>query len=264
MATAAAAAAVAPRGPILTLRFQGAAPPPHPPVTDPTPDEQFEIDLAAKARQQAEKDAAAAATAAAGSASGTTLGAIGGFFSKAVAVVDKAVGDAHSSGERQVREWERKQGEEKFTLNFPELVAAGAKFVVQYSATVMHQGQQVSGTVFISSTHLAFASDTIKDAFPLSTIASIQRSVALKTAENGPPFIMPIPAPHVLPSCIQFFMVDTKVLQFLEFDNIAAKAGAALTTTVKGRPIDRFYNWSDHWWRKSVQIPVPGVTYASY
>lgn len=252
--------APAQRGPLITLRYNQVAPPPHAPCVDPTPDEMFEIEMAAKARNQQERDMKEASKPEDASA----LGKIGGFFSKAASVIDKAATDVHDSSERKVREWERKQGEEKFTLNFPELAAAGDKFIVHYGAHVMHQGQQIAGTVFVSNGYFCFTSETLKEAFPFRAVASIQRSVALKTADNGPPFIMPIPAPHVLANCIQFFMTDLRVLQFLDFDNVAAKVAQGVTTTVKGKPIDRFYNWVDHCWRRATPVPVPGVQYASY
>ena len=189
------------RDPILTLRYNGAAPPPHPPCTEPTPDEQFELELQNRARQQQEKEAAEASK----PKDDSTMGKIGGFFSKAANAVESAAASAHDSSERKVRQWDHEQGEKNFTVNFPELVAAGAKFVTHYSAAVMHKGQKISGTIFISTTHLAFVSETLKDAFALSQIASVQRSCALKTVDNGPPFIMPIPAPQVRPNCIQFF-----------------------------------------------------------
>lgn len=248
------------REPILTLRFNGAAPPPHPPCTDPTPDEQFEIEVANRARIQAEKDAAEASKPKDDSA----MGKIGGFFNKAAAVVEKAATNATDSSERKVRQWDFEQGEKNFTVNFPELVAAGAKFVTHYTGAVMHKGQKIPGTIFIASTHVAFVSDTLKDAFALAHIASIQRSCALKTVDNGPPFIMPIPAPQVMPNCIQFFMVDLRVIQFLEFDNVSDKTAQALSSYVKGRPVDRFYNFVDHMWRRATAVPVPGVTYATY
>lgn len=248
------------RGPILTLRYNGAAPPPHAACTEPTPDEQFEMALAERARQQAEKDAQLASA----PPPQDTLGKLGGFFGKAVQAVEKAADGARDSSERKVRDWEHEQGEKQFTVNFPELVAAGAKFITHYSAAVMHKGQKISGSIFISSSHIAFVSDELKDSFSLGQIASIQRSCALKTIENGPPFIMPIPAPQVLPNCIQFFMTDFRVIQFLEFDNISAKTAQALSSYVRGRPVDRFYNWVDHTWRKNTQVPVPGVQYASY
>lgn len=243
---------------ILTLRFNGAAPPPHPPCTEPTPDEQFELEMATRARQQAEKEAATNSK----PKDESTFGKIGGFLSKAATVVENVAASAHDSSERKVRQWDFEQGEKNFTVNFPELVAAGAKFITHYTAAVMHKGVKITGTIFISTTHLAFVSETLKDAFALSQIASIQRSCALKTVENGPPFIMPIPAPQVRPNCIQFFMCDLKVVQFLEFDNYSDKTAQALSNYVKGKPVDRFYNWVDHMWRRNTPVPVPGVQYA--
>jgi hypothetical protein len=169
-----------------------------------------------------------------------------------------AVHSLQGGGERALRDRDHKQGEEKFALNFPELVSAGDRFIVQYAASVMSKGQPVSGHILLTNRHLCFVNLTTKDAIPLDTIVSIQPSVALKTFHDGLSYFMPIPKNYVMPDSIQLFVSDHKVLQFLDFDTIVDKVTPG---PCHCRNIDMFYNWIDHQWRRTVRVPVEGVQY---
>ena len=217
--------------------------------------------------QQQQRDVARAQEEQSDAAQGKSKGA----FSKLVKVAQK-VGTAvehtavslTSKGEASMRGFVEKRDQERFTINFPDIAALGESVVCDYSAKVMHQGQKVGGTFQVTRRFLLFYSDTLREVIPLNEIASIQRSVALETVDNGPPFIMPIPAPHVIADTLQIFTTKQQVFQFMHFDTLAGKAGQALTTSVRGKPIDRAYNFLDHMWRGCVQVPLPGYQYAYY
>lgn len=256
------------RGPVVTLRYQGGPPPPHPPCTEPTPEEEYQMHEAQRQQALAQKDMALEATERAPAPPASTGG--GAFFkltklaTTVAHVVEKTASNVHATGEAKVRALVHQQNQERFERNFPELVQAGDQLITDFTCKVMSQGVKVSGNVQLTNRHLCFVADTVKDVIPLQEIASIQRSIALETVDNGPPFIMPVPAPHVIPDTLQLFTTKQQVYQFLNFESTAGKAGQVLTSTVKGRPIDRCYNFIDHAWRAAVPVPVPGVQYAQY
>jgi hypothetical protein len=252
------------RGPLVTLRYQGGPPPPHPPVTEPTPTEEYQMAEAQRQSALAQKEQAEAAPA-------PPAAAGGGAFFKAVKLATQAANkvtavasNVHAMGEEKVRALVHQQNAERFERNFPELVQAGDQLITDYACKAMSQGIRVNGNLQITTRHIVFISDAIKDVIPFQECASIQRSVALETVDNGPPYIMPVPAPHVIPDCLQIFTTTQKVYQFLAFESHIGKAGQVLTSTVKGKPIDRCYNFMDHSWRAAVPVPLPGVQYAQY
>uniref|UniRef100_A0A7S1LDT5 GRAM domain-containing protein n=1 Tax=Neobodo designis TaxID=312471 RepID=A0A7S1LDT5_NEODS len=256
------------KSPAVTLRYQGGPPPPHPPVTEPTPTEEYQMAEAQRQAALAQKDQALQAEA---QAPAPAQGGGGGGFFKVVKMataaahkVSTVASNVHAMGEEKVRALSHQHNQERFEKNFPELVQAGDTLITDYSCKIMSQGVKVSGNLQITNRHLLFVSDAIKDVIPFAEIASIQRSVALETIDNGPPYIMPVPAPHVIPDCLQIFTTTQKVYQFLAFESTIGKAGAVLTSTIKGKPIDRCYNFLDHAWRAAVPVPLPGVQYAQY
>jgi hypothetical protein len=249
------------RVPIVTLRYAGAPPYPHPQVLDPTPDEEYQrveqarqASIAQKDQEARERDAKPA--------SGGFMGKLGKIAGSVATAVEKTSIEAHSKGEAQLRQMEHQRNLERFAINFPELVNAGDSLITDYSCKVMHQGMQISGNLQITTRHVLFISTGLKEIIPLNEVASVQLSVALETLDNGPPFIMTIPAPNVLADCIQLFTVRQQLFQFLSFQSTAGGAGSLITTSIKGRTIDRAYNFLDHAWRGAVQVPLPGVQYA--
>lgn len=255
-----------PKTPAITLRYQGGPPPPHPPVTEPTPTEEYQMAEAQRQAALAQREQANDAAQPAPSPSGG-----GGAFFKAVKLATAAANkvtavasNVHAAGEEKVRALIHQQNQERFERNFPELVQAGEQLITDYTCRIMSQGVKVTGNMQITTRHVVFVGETIKDVIPFAEIASIQRSVALDTIDNGPPYIMPIPAPHVIPDCLQIFTTTQKVYQFLAFESTAGRAGQVLTSTIKGKPIDRCYNFMDHAWRAAVPVPLPGVQYAQY
>jgi hypothetical protein len=255
------------KSPAVTLRYQGGPPPPHPPVTEPTPTEEYQMAQAQRQAALEQKDQALAAESAAPAPAG---GGGGGFFkvvkmaTAAAHKVTTVASNVHAMGEDKVRALVHQQNQERFEKNCPELVQAGDTLITDYTCKIMSQGVKVSGNLQITTRHLIFISEAIKDVIPFAEIASIQRSVALDTIDNGPPYIMPVPAPHVIPDCLQIFTTTQKVYQFICFESTVGKAGAVLTSTIKGKPIDRCYNFMDHSWRAAVPVPLPGVQYAQY
>lgn len=254
------------RGPVVTLRFQGGAPPPHPPVVEPTPDEEYQNYEANRAAQQQQRDMArdAQLTQQQQQGGGGAFFKISKFATSVAAVMEKTAGDIHAKGEAQVRQLAREKNQERFVAGFPELVQAGDQLICDFSCKVLSQGHKVSGNLQVTTRHICFISETVRDIIPLQEIASIQRSVALETVDNGPPFIMPIPAPHVIADTLQLFTVRMQVFQFVEFESTFSKAGTVLTSTIKGRAVDRLYNFLDHAWRSATAVPLPGFSYAAY
>lgn len=254
------------RGPIITLRFAGPPPPPHPPCLDPTPEEEYARSEAIRQQQLQQKELERQQQVQQTEKSGG-----GGAFFKvaklagAVAhVVEKAAGDVHAKGEASVRELAHSKNQQRFVENFPELAQSGDQLITDYTCRVMSQGQQFSGHLQVTTRNLCFCSESLREIIPLQEIASIQKSIALETLDNGPPFIMPIPAPNVLPDTLQVFTVRQQIFQFMHFESTIAKVGQVMTSTIKGRPVDRAYNFLDHAWRASVQVPLPGLQYAAY
>jgi hypothetical protein len=178
--------------------------------------------------------------------------------------VEKTGSDVASKTEAQLRQMEQQRNVDRFTASFPELVMAGDNLITDYACKVMHQGMQVSGNLQITNRNVCFVSDSLKDIIPFSEIASIQRSLALETVDNGPPFIMAIPAPHVLPDTLQLYTVRQALFQFLGFQSIVGGAGSVMTSSIKGRAIDRCYNFMDHAWRAATPVPLPGIQYSQY
>jgi hypothetical protein len=249
------------RVPIVTLRYAGAPPYPHPQVLDPTPDEEYQRVEQARQASIAQKDQEARERDAKPSGGGF-MGKLGKIAGSVATAVEKTSIEAHSKGEAQLRQMEHQRNLERFTINFPELVNAGDSLITDYSCKVMHQGMQISGNLQITTRHVLFLSTGLKEIIPLNEVASIQLSVALETLDNGPPFIMTIPAPNVLADCLQLFTVRQQLFQFLSFQSTTGSAGSLITTSIKGRTIDRAYNFLDHAWRGAVQVPLPGVQYA--
>ena len=254
------------RTPIMTLRFNGGAPPPHPPCTDPTPDEEYQIHQAQKVEQQQQREIARQQSLATQEQEkkGSAFFKVAKLASTVGSAVGKLADDVHSSAEEKVRNMNQKANGDRFAHNFPELVAAGETLICDYKCRVLSQGQSHSGHIQLTAHYLLFTSESLRDIIPLNEIASIQRSVSLETVDNGPPFIMPIPAPHVLPDTLQVFNTKQQVFQFLAFESTLAKVGSAVTSSIRGRPVDRAYNFLDHAWRRAVQVPLPGYQYAQY
>lgn len=247
------------RGCIQALHYTGLAPEPLPACADPTPDQQVEIALAKGEREAKEKQAAEAERA---TGNETAMARLGNALSSAAASVGHAVHSLVESGERTLIERDRKSGLDLFNLNFPELAQAGDKFVAAYSAGVMSKGQQQWGNVILTEKHVCFTGPHIKDAIPLNAIVSIQPSVAVPTSTGGAPFFMAVPHERVAAECIQLFLNDHRLIQLLGFDTVASRIASHVSEHVKGRPIDRFYNWIDHLWRRAVRVPIQDVQYA--
>lgn len=257
---------IVPKGPIITLRYGGAPPAPHPPCTDPTPDEEFHRQEYLRQQMLAQKDAERQAKHAQEEqkTGGSAFFKVAKLASSVAAVVEKTAGDIHSKSEEKIRQLNYQRNQERFQTEFADLAMAGDVLACAYTCKVMHQGQRITGDILITNRNVCFVSDSLREVMPLQEIASVQKSLALDTLDNGPPFIMPIPAPNVLCDCLQIFTVRQQLFQFLSFESTLAKVGAAMTTTIKGRAVDRAYNFLDHTWRAAVQVPLPGVQYAQY
>eukprot|EP01059_Diplonema_ambulator_P015805 TRINITY_DN27009_c0_g1_i1.p1 TRINITY_DN27009_c0_g1~~TRINITY_DN27009_c0_g1_i1.p1 ORF type:complete len:280 (+),score=65.37 TRINITY_DN27009_c0_g1_i1:58-840(+) len=245
---------------LLTLTYNGPVPYPHRAVTEPTPDDQY-AEHVSKAEEEAKaRDAAFAAEQE--KAKSSSGGAMGKFsmFAKGVAHnMSKGATQLHDAVEAKVRQETKERDMNKFKTQFPD--QAGSKYFCVYACKVMNNGQLLAGELFVSSTHLCFSSGPLRVVMPWSSILTIQRSVVLPTVSKGPPYILPIPAEHVIPQCLQLYTSDMKIYQFLDFSNATTTASAHLTSTVTGTSLERCYNFMDHAWRAACTVPQPGANY---
>lgn len=273
--------------PLMTLSMGGQPlPPPVAPITDPTPGEQYEANQRRLADQAASHDQAAtrsrdAASASAGGGGGF-FGKVSGMASSAASSVQKAATEAQASTEAALKKQVEERDNKRFAETFADVVQSTTppqQLISCNSCKVMHQGQTISGEVYLCSTHLCFSgklnTQPIKEAIPLAQIASLQPSVVLPTSksgrgdqggclDDGPPFIIPVPAPAVVPTCIQVFTADGRIIQLYDFDSKAVKAAGVVSAAVTGNAWGRFYNWLDHTWRQVVPDGRhTGVTYQS-
>ena len=127
----------------------------------------------------------------------------------------------------------------------------------------MHSGQKIDGTLFVSTTHVAFASKVgVREEIPYPEISSVQPSLALPTSragdgkEDSPPYIMPVPDTNVLGDCIQIFANTGALYQFLLFDDRVINAAKHTTSSISGSAYERAYNWLDHMWRSATPVPA--------
>lgn len=262
--------------PLLTLSMAGQPlPPPAQPVTDPTPQEQYEQEMQNKqAKAQAHEAEAVRSRGEATKQETGFFGKVGAFAKAAGESAQKAATEAHASGEAALRKQMDERDHARFVEKFVDICSATTppqQLISCNGCKAMHQGKSVPGEAFLCSTHLCFSGEMkteagvqpIKDAIPIQSIASLQPSVVLPTSasgrgdqsgclEDGPPFIIPVPAASVVPTCIQVFTVDGRIIQLYEFDNKAVKAGALVTSSISGNAWGRFYNWLDHTWRTAV------------
>eukprot|EP01064_Diplonema_japonicum_P017891 TRINITY_DN2632_c0_g7_i1.p1 TRINITY_DN2632_c0_g7~~TRINITY_DN2632_c0_g7_i1.p1 ORF type:complete len:262 (+),score=36.52 TRINITY_DN2632_c0_g7_i1:61-846(+) len=247
---------------LIVLKYSGPPPKPVEAVATPTPDEEYEICIEEqKARSaQAHEDSVKAREEA--SKTKSMMGKLGGFTKSALTTMGDAVDKAHASTESMARGQLTSRNQQQFVQEFPAL-AENSKYVCAYGCKVMHSGQKIEGTAFVCSTAVAFTSKIgIRDTFPLNEIASLSPSVALPTSkamngkEDSPPYILPLPHPSVQGNCLQLFTTDSKIIQFLEFNDMLVSASKQVTSSVKGTAYDRLYNFLDHAWRAYVQVPL--------
>lgn len=103
----------------------------------------------------------------------------------------------------------------------------------------------------------------IKQVIPLSSVACVLPSVTLDTVGRLPPFFLPLPAETVQATALQVYVTaGNKLYQFLAFDSLISRASGRLSDTVKGTALDRAYNYLDHAWRETVEVPLKDVEYA--
>lgn len=247
--------------PVTTLHYQGPPPYPHPEVTAGTPDEQYQQYVRQQETEHQQREAALAEEK---SRSTENQGALGklGMFAKAMGhTVQKASSQFHGSVEAKVRQETQARDRKRWQDNFPEQAAAGSEWIADYSCKVMNNGKAFAGSVVVTTTHVNWLGPDLKDSYPLLDILSIVRSVDLPTVDNGPPYILPVPALHVIPTCLQIFTCKMQVVQFLEFKNATTMVAEHTTGSLSGTPLERFYNFLDHSWRRAGGGPRKDVEY---
>eukprot|EP00759_Apiculatamorpha_spiralis_P015673 PhF_6_TR22287/c0_g1_i1/m.31530 len=251
--------------PLVTLVYTGTPPHPFPPVTDPTPEEAYLQAESEKQIQRAEKDVRHAQQqqqpAKGFLASATKL------VSQVSHVVEQKADELSSVAEKKIRDHMDSKDQQTFLLEFPQLASAGEKLVCAYQCKVMHQGLKVPGTVLVTNQSLLFTSELFKDIVLLNDIVSLQPSFAMKTFHDGPPYILSIPIPSVIPNCLQVFTNSRKqIFQFLDVTGAVPQPAVKVWSgpdSLKGTPVERLYNFVDHVWRAAVgTVPVPKVQYA--
>eukprot|EP01061_Rhynchopus_euleeides_P005596 TRINITY_DN14813_c0_g1_i1.p2 TRINITY_DN14813_c0_g1~~TRINITY_DN14813_c0_g1_i1.p2 ORF type:complete len:264 (+),score=80.91 TRINITY_DN14813_c0_g1_i1:117-908(+) len=252
---------------LITLKFNGPPPQPVAPVSDLTPEEQFKRHLEEQGQRSKEAQEDAVRTREQAGKESTMMGKLGKHAKSTMTQLSDATAKTHSSIETTTRDQLEKREKSQFQTEFPTL-AQTAEHKCAYTCKAMHSGQKMEGTLYVASTHIAFAAKGgVKEEIPLADIASVQPSLALKTSkagdgkEDGPPYIMPVPDPVVQGDCIQIFARSGNLYQFLEFDNMGVSAAQHATSTIKGNAYDRCYNWLDHTWRAATPVPAPDVQY---
>ncbi|KAJ9460938.1 hypothetical protein DIPPA_34022 [Diplonema papillatum] len=244
-----------------TLTFDGPVPYPHKAVTDPNPDEHYEEWAKRQETDIKERDAAFEREQAQKAAADTS--ALGKFsmFAKGVAHnVSKAGTQIHGAVESKVRQEAKEREKNIWKRAFPS--QQEATYHCSYTAKAMHAGHTLNGDITICSTHFNFRNNTHQESIPLADILTIQRSVVLPTVNKAsPPFILPIPAEHVIPSALQIFTKSGQIFQFLDFSNTTTAATAHLTTSIHGSAIERCYNFLDHAWRAATTVPQADGSY---
>lgn len=285
---------------ISALTYTGPVPKPHPPCTDPTPDEQYRRykeqkshELQEREQKQQLEGERASMDARVSHNSANLLSNVAtnvrNFASKVALKVERAGTEVTSATESKVRQLGRHISTDRFASSFPELAAMGEVLLADYPCAVMHAKQKLKGNVYITKNYLCFSARFLSgfvqatsavlrevgfsssdqspigvcQVIPLTDIASIVLSVTLETLDQGPPFFMPLPAPEVVPSSLQIYTKKRQLFQFFDFEYTNATAGGVFGETGKGRPIDHVYNYLDHVWRASVEVPLSDVNYAS-
>ncbi|CCW66633.1 unnamed protein product [Phytomonas sp. Hart1] len=223
----------------------------------------------------------------------------GGVFSKVKSVVtqaalqiEKGAADATVATKTHVRQLKLQTANERFRQHFPELALKGEVLLADYECSTIHSGMTVNGHLQITRSHLCFCSQAsmlvqagaffemmksaiedgevqhsqkcigVKEAIPLTQIASIQRSVALETLKANAPCVIRLPDSSVILNALQVFTIPNKNLyQFVGFDSIIDKASNALSTANTSTAIERAYNYMDHAWREAVKVPIKDVEY---
>ncbi|GET85627.1 hypothetical protein, conserved [Leishmania tarentolae] len=274
---------------LLPLTYTGPAPPPVPPCTDPTPDEQYRQGVAEKRAALKQKESQKQTS----SSGSGMLASLKNAVSQAVLTVEKGAADVSARTESQVRQLEYQYDRERFHMYFHELAAQGEVLLADYRCGAMHGGLQVNGHIQITNHYLCFFAETsssitkttdavmgvlaaarhpvsanveprsrpagITKVIPLAEIVSIQPSVVLETIDGQAPFFILLPAPTVRPTALQLYTRDNKLYQFLGFESLISRASGAINDVVKGTALDQAYNYLDHAWRETVGVPSKDV-----
>jgi len=272
------AAAPAENTPLQTLMMgQAPLPFPLPAVTDPTPAQQWERSREQTAERAVSHSRSAQESTQEASKQDTGFfGKIGSLAKAAGSQIQEVAAKTHASAEAGLRKKIEDMNQSAFCEKFPDVLVSTTppqQCIANFSCSALSKGEVISGDVFLCATHVCFAAKGIRDAIPLARIGSIQPSVVLPTSasgagyqggclEDGPPFIIPTPAPQVVPTCVQIFTMDGRIVQLLKFDNKSTAAAGTFTDSVSGNAFGRFYNDLDHAWRAATEVPVPGVQYA--
>nr|CCC92841.1 conserved hypothetical protein [Trypanosoma congolense IL3000] len=281
-------------GELQPLAFSGPIPIPHPPCTDPTPDEQYRQiseerlrKLKEHEQELAKKSNTSGASAGASTSFLTgTANSLCNMMQRMSLEVERATLTAANATEAKVREINEKMNHASFKENFPELCALGEVLLCDYPCKAVHAGGYVSGRLYITAGYLCFstaptsivgktkgvfksaaldgvstADPIIRLIVPYTDVASVQLSVHLETLNKEQPFFMLLPSPTVIPTCLQIFTTHQQVLQFFSFGK--RDVTDTIWDAVKGGPVDHAYNYIDHAWRAATKVPLSDDFYGN-
>lgn len=176
--------------PLQPLTYTGAVPRPHPPCTDPTPDQQIKAALREKEELLKQKEAEHASRAAAAAAPTTTtpeaaappagtnananttvqqlkdgaseaLVSLRSLVAQLSLTVEKATTDVTVKAHSQARALDQQQGYDRFASYFGEdlVKGQGEVLLADYGCSAMHNGTKVDGHLFITRNYLCFAAE---------------------------------------------------------------------------------------------------------
>ena len=211
------------------MSLQGNIPPPLPPVTDPTPDEQFRTTmLQAKQAQSA------------GS---------GGFLKS----IQNKASDAKFLVEEKVRESVKKSDENLFRKQFPHLNSE--RLLTTYACkTITGDGTVRSGRVFVTAEGIHFTNKPTETPPP--------------NAPHFPVYAFSVALPYIVSivlgkegenSWLHVVCGDKTFRSFFAVSaDVSAKVGEfGASAALDGTPYTRLYNWLDHAWRAATNGRVP-------
>jgi hypothetical protein len=208
-------------------------PPPLPPVSEPTPQQQFEVYLSHK-EEERKQTRAKDLSAKTGASYAKGLLAKGASFA----------GQAYAGLEQKVWDEHKAKGAALFRSKFP---AVTETFVEGYGCCTMNgEGRLVEGTMHITQKSVCFSATEGDYAFiaPLPTVVSIVRGACMET------------------SWLLLIMNTGHVAVFGNFTSYLGSIGTILSG-LTGTSTDRAYNWIDHMWRACTTVPCPGFQYAT-
>lgn len=219
------------------LKSPEGVPPPLPPCTDPTPDEQYK-----RVEQQRTADRTQRESNAHSQPKGTSaFGSLSRALNIGAAAVSNLASQAASSVESEVRKSEAAAERRRFVQFFPQF-AGQEELIAEYPCwALMGSGAGVPGAVYITNMGVHFTSKRADNA-PVPLVFSFDMAYQQV-------------ASVVKGSALNFewlhLMYDDGLFRslFNVTTSTAANIGGLVSASINGSPYSRMYNWVDHKWR---------------